>query len=156
MPSAAVRIESPARDQLHIIEPLCAVFRKQLKSESLKYTPERARILDAVVSQRGPFQAEHLMNAIRGTGVRVSKATVYRTLKLLQDAGILQQVLVDAEQAHYVLAFGKHSLGILARTDTREVSELDLPELTRLRDALCQRLGLKPESHRFIVYACKS
>ncbi|MGD9688727.1 MAG: Fur family transcriptional regulator [Phycisphaerales bacterium] len=146
---------SPRRpgDDLHITEPLCAVFRRQLKSESLKYTPERARILDAVVSQPGPFQAEQLMASLRDSGIRVSKATVYRTLKLLQDASILQQILVDPDHAHYVLAFGRGSLGILARTDTHQVHELDLPELNDLRDRLCRRLGLAPESHRFVVYA---
>lgn len=147
---------------------MCAVFRRQLKSENLKYTPERARILDAAVAYPGPFQADELMARLRrgggagapggsGTaavgGTRVSKATVYRTLKLLKDAGILQQILVDAEHAHYVLAFGRGSVGILARTDTHEVRELDLPELDALRDRLCRDRGLKPEGHRFIVYA---
>ena len=36
-------------DDIRIIEPLCAVFRRKLKSEGLKYTPERAQILDAII-----------------------------------------------------------------------------------------------------------
>lgn len=146
-----------------IIEPLCAVFRRKLKSERLKYTPERARILDAVVSTDEPFQVEQLIARLRagagpsggGTGglPAVSKATVYRTMKLLVDAGIVQQVLFDAEHAHYQLAYGQRSSGLLIRTDTRQITQLDLPELAALRDRLCRERGLVPQGHRFVVYA---
>ena len=44
---AADAPEDTAED-LDIIEPLCAVFRRHLKAENQKYTPERARVLDAV------------------------------------------------------------------------------------------------------------
>ena len=149
-----------------IVEPLCAVFRRKLKSERLKYTPERARILDAVVSTDEPFQVEQLIARLRsgpraggagggagGTLPAVSKATVYRTMKLLVDAGIVQQVLFDAEHAHYQLAYGQRSSGLLIRTDTRQITQLDLPELAALRDRLCRERGLVPQGHRFVVYA---
>lgn len=146
---------APPEPELRIIEPLCAVFRRRLKQEGLKYTPERARILDAVVGMPGPFQAEQLMATLKGTNFRVSKATVYRTIKLLQEAGIVQQVLFDAEQAHYVLSYGRGSMGLLVRMDTHEVEELHLPELDALRDRVCMNKGLRSQGHRFVIYAVK-
>ncbi|MFN0010438.1 MAG: Fur family transcriptional regulator [Phycisphaerales bacterium] len=167
----------PATDALTIMEPLCAVFRRKLKSVRLKYTPERARILDAVVSTDEPFQVEQLIARLRAAGPMptattgrphhpsppaqppgppVSKATVYRTMKLLVDAGIVQQVLFDAEHAHYQLAYGQRSSGLLIRTDTRQITQLDLPELAALRDRLCRERGLMPQGHRFVVYASLS
>ncbi len=159
----------PQSDTLTIMEPLCAVFRRKLKSVRLKYTPERARILDAVVSTDEPFQVEQLIARLRlaapppppgrphhpsqPPGPPVSKATVYRTMKLLVDAGIVQQVLFDAEHAHYQLAYGQRSSGLLIRTDTRQITQLDLPELAALRDRLCRERGLMPQGHRFVVYA---
>ena len=38
-----------------IVEPLCAVFRRRLKSEGLKYTPERAQVLDTIIRYEGLF-----------------------------------------------------------------------------------------------------
>src|SRR5881396_1744355 len=114
---------SDAESPLEIIEPLCAVFRRKLKSEGLKYTPERAQILDAIIRRddaggaggaggvAGVFQADELLASMRKAGFRVSKATIYRTIKLLAEAGIIQQVLFDAETAHYQLAYGKSSSG---------------------------------------------
>ncbi|MBL8758688.1 MAG: transcriptional repressor [Phycisphaerae bacterium] len=144
---------SPAGTDIRIVEPLCSVFRRKLRSESLKYTPERAKILDAVLGMKGVFQAEELIDEVRASSARVSKATVYRTLKLLLEAGIVQQVLVDPEQAHYVMAYGRGSLGLLVRVDTHAVTEINLPELDALRDRVCAASGLKALGHRFVVYA---
>jgi len=82
---------------IRITEPLCAVFRRRLKSDGLKYTPERASVLDAIIRLDGLFEAEQLLDEVRGTGTRVSKATVYRTIRLLLEAGIIQRVLFDRE-----------------------------------------------------------
>ncbi len=140
-------------DDLHIIEPLCAVFRRKLKSEGLKYTPERAQILDAIIQRDDVFQADQLLESMQKSGLRVSKATIYRTIKLLQEAGIIQQVLFDSEQSHYQLAYGRRSGGLLVRVDTKEIIPLDVPELIALRDRICAERGLVAEGHRLVIYA---
>jgi Fur family ferric uptake transcriptional regulator len=155
MDLAPVRADptQPDAADLHITEPLCAVFRKQLRAEGLKYTPERARILDAIIQMDDVFQADQLLAKLRQSPFRVSKATIYRTIKLLADAGIIQQVLFDAEQSHYQLAYGKRSSGLLVRVDTRQITPIEIPELVRLRDRICAERGLTPEGHRLVIYA---
>ncbi|MEM9083807.1 MAG: transcriptional repressor [Planctomycetota bacterium] len=143
-------------DVPEILEPLCAVFRRHLKSLNQKYTPERAQILDVLLRLDEPFQAEELLDAVRETEYRVSKATIYRTIKLLQDAGIIQQVLVESEHAHYVLAYGQKPKDLLVRIDSNQVEIIDVPELTELRDRLCAERGLVPQGHRFQIYARKA
>jgi len=140
-------------ETFEIVEPLCAVFRRKLKQEGLKYTPERAYILDAIIRRDDVFQADQLLAAMRADGFRVSKATIYRTIKLLAEAGIIQQVLFDAEHAHYQLAYGTKTTGLLVRVDTKEISTIDLPEVADLRDRICAQRGLKPEGHRLVIYA---
>lgn len=166
---------------IRIAEPLCAVFRRKLKSVGLKYTPERAYILDAIIRRAevgsaevsgrgsggggdggsggggggggGVFEADEILTAVRQAGFRVSKATVYRTIKLLADAGIIQQVLFDSEQSHYQLAYGKRSSGLLINVDTRRIIPIELPEVADLRDRVCREHGLVPEGHRVVIYA---
>jgi Fur family ferric uptake transcriptional regulator len=135
------------------MEPLCAVFRRKLREEGLKYTPERAQALDAIVRMEGVFQAEELLESLREAGFRVSKATVYRTIKLLQDAGIIQQALIDADRAHYQVVYGRTPRDLLIRVDTGEVTPIEAPELVALRDRLCRERGLAARGHRLIVYA---
>ncbi len=138
---------------LEVIEPLCAVFRRKLKAEGLKYTPERARILVMVMQQEDLFEADRLLQQLRSSGFRVSKATVYRTIQLLQDAGIIQRVLFDQDQAHYQLVYGRRPNDLLIRVDTNEVIPIDVPELIALRERLCRERGLVAQSHRFQVFA---
>jgi Fur family ferric uptake transcriptional regulator len=150
-PSEPIRAEDEG-----IIEPLCAVFRRSLKDEGLKYTPERAQILDSIIELDGLFEAEQLLEEVKAKGFRVSKATVYRTLKLLEESGIVQRVLFDRDQSHYQLAYGRKGNTVLVRVDTGEAEVLELPELVALRDKICKARGLKAEGHRLQIFATKA
>lgn len=152
----ALEPSGPVSGEDDIIEPLCAVFRRSLKDEGLKYTPERAQILDSIIELDGLFEAEQLLEEVKAKGFRVSKATVYRTLKLLEESGIVQRVLFDRDQSHYQLAYGRKGNTVLIRADTGEAEVLELPELIALRDEICRARGLKPEGHRLQIFATKA
>lgn len=138
---------------LKIIEPLCAVFRRTLKGEGLKYTPERARVLDTIIGIDGIFEADRLIETLRSGGHRVSKATVYRTLKLMLEAGIIQRVPLDSDQAHYQLVYGREPTEMIICVDTDRVETISIPELAAIRDRICAERGLDPQSHRFTIFA---
>jgi Fur family ferric uptake transcriptional regulator len=139
-------------DDIEVMEPLCAVFRRHLKSLGQKYTPERAQILDTLIRMDEIFEAERLMEEMKHSGYRVSKATIYRTIKLLQDAGIIQQVLFQSEQAHYQLAYGRRPQDLIINMDTDEVLTIEVPELIEIRNRICQQHGLAPQGHRFHIF----
>lgn len=132
--------------------PLCAIFRRFLKRQGLKFTPERAQILNAVLSKEGVFEADQLLFEMRQAGHRVSKATIYRTLKHLREANIISEVLLDASQSHYQLSFGKQPKGHLVCVETNQVIEFVTSELIELRDRICRQHGFEPLSHRFVIY----
>ena len=150
MPTGRAAKQPPS---VEIVEPLCAVFRRHLKKEGQKYTPERAQILDAIIQLDDVFEAERLLELLKGSGFRVSKATIYRTIKLLQDAGIIQQVLVDAEHAHYQLAYGRRPRDLLVRVDTGEIIPIEVPELIAIRERICRAMGVSAQGHRLQIYA---
>jgi len=136
-----------------IFEPLCAVFRRRLKADGQKYTPERARVLDAVIRMDGAFEAEQLVGDLRDSGYRVSKATIYRTIKLMQDAGIVQRVLGGDDVPRFQMIYGAKPDDTIVRVDNDEVIGIDVPELIELRDKICAKYGLIPSSHRFQIFA---
>src|SRR3954449_1541662 len=86
------RVNTARQPESTPYEPVCAIFRRYLHGEKLKFTPERAMILDAVLRKTALFDAEQLVGDLTRLGHRVSRATAYRTLAHLQDAGILKQV----------------------------------------------------------------
>jgi len=144
-------------DQGHplIAEPLCAIFRRKLKSDGLKYTPERARVLDAIIELDELFEAEELLSILRQSDHRVSKATVYRTIHLLQDAGIVQRVMSDRDQAQYQLVYGVKPHDLLIQLDSREVITISVPELVEIRERLAREHGLIAQGHMFQIFAIK-
>jgi Fur family ferric uptake transcriptional regulator len=144
---------TPSTDDIAITMPLCSVFRRFLKSRDLKYTPERADILDAIIQRDDMFEAEDLLLALRDKGYRVSKATIYRTIKLLQEAGIITQALFDSRQAHYQLIFGRKPRDMMVCMKTGRQVQIESPDLLELRDRICARYGWKPMAHRLQIYA---
>ncbi|MEL6328419.1 MAG: transcriptional repressor [Planctomycetota bacterium] len=140
-------------DAIEIVEPLCAVFRRMLKDDGQKYTPSRAWILDTIIELDSVFTAEALLSEVNGTRTeRVSKATVYRTLELLDQYGIIERLPFDREQSHYQLVYGKRADALLIDVDTGEAETIEAPELIELRDKICAARGITPEGHRLQIY----
>ena len=133
-------------------EPVCAIFRRYLHGEKLKFTPERAMMLDAVLRKQGLFEPEQLVDDLKLLGHRVSRATVYRTLSHLQDAGILKQVFFDNKQSYYEVIAGRQAYDYLICIETGRVIEFNSEKLKKLRDEICQQHGFDPLSHQFHIY----
>ena len=133
--------------------PLCSVFRRYLKSRSLKYTPERADILEVIIERDGVFEVDDLMLDMRDRSHSVSMATIYRTVKLLQEAGIITQALFDSKQTHYQLIYGKAPRDYMVCMKTGELIEFSDDELAVIRKRVCQEHGWEPIGHRFQIYA---
>src|SRR3984957_18196059 len=133
-------------------DPVCAIFRGYLHGQKLKFTPERAMILDAVLRKTALFEAEQLAVDLRQLGHRVSRATVYRTLAHLQDAGILKQVFFDNKQSYYDVIVGRHANDYLICVTTGNVIEFSSDKLRKLRDEICRQHGFEPLSHQFHIF----
>lgn len=145
--------QPPLDPEIASMAPLCAIFRRYLKTKNLKYTPERADILNAVIEKDGVFEAEELLLEMRRRDYRVSKATIYRTIKLLQEAGIITQALFDSKQAHYQLVYGKQPRDYMVCVKTGRHIEFTNAQLVKLRETICREFGWTPIGHRFQIYA---
>lgn len=76
-------------------------FRKHLKNRGLACTSQRDAILDYLIKDSSHFNADALINALRNKQLMVSRATVYRTLSHLEDAGLIREIALNSEQTHY-------------------------------------------------------
>jgi Fur family transcriptional regulator, iron response regulator len=77
----------------HIVE--------QLQAHGLKPTEQRIRIAELLMSVPTHMTAEQILAAVRRGGERVSKATVYNTLKVLAQRGLVRQINLDPERSVY-------------------------------------------------------
>src|SRR5437763_14446961 len=133
-------------------EPVCAIFRRYLHGQKLKFTPERAMILDAVLRKTGLFEAEQLVDDLKKLGHRASRATMYRTLGHLQDAGVVKQVFFDNKQSYYEVIAGRAGYDYLICVATGKVIEFSSDKLRKLRDEIAREHGFDPLSHQFNIF----
>jgi Fur family ferric uptake transcriptional regulator len=145
------KVRAPKQQALPY-EPVCAIFRRYLHGQKLKFTPERAAMLDTVLRRTGLFEAEQLAADLKELGHDVSRATIYRTLSHLQDAGILKQVFFDNKQSYYEVIVGRQTHDYLICVATGRVIEFDSDRLRALRDEICQQHGFDPLSHQFHIF----
>ena len=89
---------------------------------------------------------------LKQLGHRVSRATVYRTLNHLHDAGVLKQVFFDNKQSYYEVIAGRQPTDYLICVETGRVIEFSSDKLKKLRDEICQQHGFEPLSHQFHVF----
>jgi Fur family ferric uptake transcriptional regulator len=69
------------------------LFKEYLDSKKLKFTAERQAILDRVFANYKHFEADELLVDLRQNKLKISKATIYRTLSLLVKCGLLREVI---------------------------------------------------------------
>ena len=121
-------------------------FGKFLKSRGLRLTKEREAIVAGALSRRGHFDLEELHQALRKTGRKVSRASVYRTLPLLLDAGLIEQVEKTAKHAHYEHTHGGHHDHMLC-TSCGRVIEFYSEALEKLQEKLCRAESFQGTTH---------
>ena len=131
--------------------PPCSTFRRHLKRVGLKYTTERADTLDTALAFEAAFDAERLLRSLWNRGHRVSKATVYRTLKLLVEAGILAERPDARDCVRYEVVHGKPPVNVeIRRADGSRTSVHD-DRVARVAAALARSAGLSPGRHVLII-----
>lgn len=132
------------------------VFREYLRDRGLKYTREREELLRAIMRYDEHFEAEQLLLALRHGGVRVGKATIYRTLPLLVNCGIVKQVQFSNDRVHYEHTYGQDPHDHMVCRRCGRIIEFDAADVVRLRTVLAARQRFHALSHRFqIVGLCR-
>ena len=124
------------------------VFKEFLKGKGLRLTSEREAILSEVFATKGRhFEPEELHITLRQKEANVSRASVYRTIPLLIEAGIIEEVERVDKHAHYELIHGREHHDHMLCLGCGDVIEFLSPEMEKLQDRLCREHGFTGETH---------
>jgi Fur family transcriptional regulator, iron response regulator len=74
---------------------------KRLAACGIRPTAQRVRIAAVLLQAPQHLSAEQILASLRGSGARVSKATVYNTLNLFASHGLIRQLSVDGSRAWF-------------------------------------------------------
>ncbi len=123
------------------------VFKEYLKARGLKLTKERALILKDISSRSGHFDPEELYIGMKKRGLKISKASIYRTLPLLLDSGLIEQVERTEKHAHYEQTFGRNHHDHMLCISCGSVTEFFSEALEDLQDKICSKKDFEGVTH---------
>jgi Fur family ferric uptake transcriptional regulator len=126
-------------------------FQDFLVSRGLRLTRERHAIAREVMARQGHFDLEELHAELRRKGCKVSRASVYRTLPLLLQAGIVAEVELGDKQARYERTLGRRHHDHMLCLGCGRVIEFYSEALERLQEELCRREDFRGESHNLEI-----
>lgn len=126
------------------IEALCV-------QKGLRITEQR-RVIAAVLSEVDDHpDVEALHRRVAKVDPRISIATVYRTVKLFEEAGILERHEFQGGRSRYEMVQDEHH-DHLINVETGDVIEFHDAELEALQEKIADRLGFRLVDHRLELY----
>ena len=120
------------------------LFKQFLKERGLSFTRQRKVILEQIFRDHDHFEAEEIVGALRNRKIRVSRATVYRTLSCLENCNLIRRIDLGHGHSHF-----EHTLG---HTHHEHLYCKKCGKIIEFTDAaLEERIGTISKLNHFVV-----
>jgi Fur family ferric uptake transcriptional regulator len=123
------------------------LFRQYLIKKGQRLTKERDAILQEAFSCAGHFDPETLYMDMRKRGMKASRASVYRTLSLLCECGLVEKVSKTEHGTIYEQALGRQHHDHMVCINCGKVTEFYSESLERLQEEICREQEFTGKSH---------
>ena len=127
------------------------VFEEYIRRQGLRRTPEREQILREIFAVSGHFDVDELYLRLRGRGVKVSRASIYRSLPLFIDCGLVREVDFSEGHWHYEHIYGRAHHGHLRCLGCGEIQEFEAPALSLVEERLALQYDYDIKGHTLEV-----
>lgn len=121
------------------------------EAKGLRMTEQRRVIASVLETSDDHPDVEELYARAIAQDPKISIATVYRTVKLFEEAGILEKLEFGDGRARYEDAEREHH-DHLIDMNSGEVIEFVDPEIEALQEKIAERLGYRLKGHRLELY----
>jgi Fur family ferric uptake transcriptional regulator len=132
-------------------------FQNFLQEQGLKLTSERASLVREIFATHYHFEADELLFKMKEKNVKISRATIYRTLELLVKSGMVRRVHLGEDHYHYEHVTGNSHHDHLICTTCGGVIEFHDEALEARQREICERKKFTPTFHNLqILGICDS
>jgi Fur family ferric uptake transcriptional regulator len=131
-------------------------LRRHLKENDLRFTNERLTILEEIFTFPSHFDAEQLFIHIRKKHNHISRATVYRTLELLYQIGIIKKENLGQDFASYELDFNVPHHDHMICLECGKVIEFLDDVIEKRQQEISENYGMEMIRHQLQIFVrCK-
>ncbi len=124
-----------------------ALYREFLKSKNLKLTKPRLIILEAVFKNNEHFNVDDLYEQIKRNHQNVSRATIYRTIPLLVESGLISQSLRCESKDIYEHTYGHENHLHFICSNCGKIIESGFNEVEGLIEQLANKENFKIQEY---------
>jgi Fur family ferric uptake transcriptional regulator len=125
-----------------------------LSGKNLRLTAQRRAIIESAFSTRQHFTAEQLLDWSRRRDKSVSRATIYRTLPLLTESGLVREMDFGKDHKFYDPNYAEHPRhDHIICEDCEKIVEFESDKLEQLENEISERLGFSAHAHRLQITA---
>jgi Fur family ferric uptake transcriptional regulator len=129
------------------------MLRKFLSEKQLKYSEQRWQMAKLILETGGHLDATEMIEKVRSKHPSMGAATIYRNIKVLCDAGIMQPTHQNMEGRDvFELSNESHHDHILC-LDCGEVFEFNNSKIETLQDDIAESMNFQPKAHRHVIQA---
>jgi Fur family ferric uptake transcriptional regulator len=127
-------------------------FIEFLGQKSFRLTSQRQAIIDAVFSTEEHFTAEQLLEWSRRRDRSVSRATVYRTLPLLTESGLVREMDFGKDYKFYDPNYADHpNHSHIICQDCEKIVEFESQKIEKIESEISHRLGFEVKAQRLQI-----
>src|SRR2546426_10739005 len=127
-------------------------FLEFLDRKNLRVTAQRKVIIDTAFSTDQHFTADQLLAWSRQRDKSVSRATVYRTLPLLTESGLVREMDFGKDYKFYDPNYAEHpNHSHIICQDCERIVEFESDKIERLENEISHRLGFEVKLQRLLI-----
>ena len=123
------------------------IFLDHIQKAGLRRTGQRDLIMEIFLSTEEHLTSEDLYWLVQQQDPTVGHTTVYRTLKLLTDAGLAREVRFGDNKTYYEHHYNHEHHDHMICTECGKVFEFFSPDIEKLQDQMADNFGFKPTHH---------